>query len=140
DCSDERTHNESKLDRRRQPGRLAARQQQPRSQDRRDRGSGEPYRHAEEFCGGQQRKLPPALRRIGHPPPGSPFPPGTPSSVMARRSSTSSSSVPLSSCFFITSSFTVRPVASASLASLAASAYPSLGARAVTSAGLRSSQ
>ena len=52
----------------------------------------------------------------------SPFPPGTPSSVIARRSSTSSSSSPLSSPFFVTSSFTVSPVAIASLASLAASA------------------
>src|SRR5207244_13569565 len=66
--------------------------------------------------------------------------PGTPSSVIARRSSTSSSSFPLSRPFSITSCRTVTFFATASLASLAASAYPILGARAVTRAGLRSSQ
>ena len=59
---------------------------------------------------------------------------------MARRSSTSSSSAPCSNPFFTTSCLTVSPLASASLASLAASVYPILGASAVTSAGLRSSQ
>src|SRR5207248_9317466 len=66
--------------------------------------------------------------------------PGTPSSVMARRSSTSSRSLPLSTPFSITSWRTVTFFATASLASLAASAYPIFGASAVTSAGLRSSQ
>ena len=50
------------------------------------------------------------------------FPPGTPISVMALRSSTSSSSRPSSSPFSTTSSFTVRPRWTASLASLADSA------------------
>ncbi len=56
------------------------------------------------------------------PPAGIPFPPGTPISVIARRSSTSSSSSLGRSCFFSSSCFTVSPVATASLASLAASA------------------
>src|SRR6185295_12821009 len=59
-----------------------------------------------------------------HPPAGIPFPPGTPISVIARRSSTSSSFAPSRIPFRMTSSLTVRPVASASFASLAASAYP----------------
>src|SRR5213594_3143592 len=61
-------------------------------------------------------------------------------SVMAARSSTSSKSFPLRIPFSITSCRTVTFFATASLASFAASAYPILGASAVTSAGLRSSQ
>src|SRR6266550_2262180 len=66
--------------------------------------------------------------------------PGTPNSVIASRSSTASRSLPLSTPFSITSCRTVTFFATASLASFAASAYPILGARAVTRAGLRSSQ
>src|SRR5205809_1799227 len=66
--------------------------------------------------------------------------PGTPSSVIARRSSTSSSSFPLRSPFSITNCRTVTFFSTASFASFAAAAYPILGASAVTSAGLRSSQ
>ena len=63
-----------------------------------------------------------STRPPDEPPAGTPFPPGTPSSVMARRSSVSSSSRPCRSCLRVTSSFTVSPLATASFASLAASA------------------
>ena len=71
---------------------------------------------------GRGRAGPTWSRRVAQPPAGIPFPPGTPSSVIARRSSTSSSSSAGSSFFFSTSCLTVSPVATASLASLAASA------------------
>src|SRR5690606_16712110 len=121
---------ESELHGRGEPAGLSRTQVQGGRERRTSGTRGQPHRHPQQHDGGEQRELPPPSARFTHPL----SLPGTPTSVIARRSSTSSSSRPSRTFLSVTSCLTVLPVASASFARRADSAYPIFGISAVTSA------